>query len=159
MSNATLKKIVNIKVHEEALKYLIHKKKSKTLDVPYTNIKRQEYFEANNGGLSLSEKQFIFQCRSRMLAFKCNMKKDSQDFKCSACGIEDKTEMHLSLSENLNQDIIEEAHVITYIDLFSEDITKIKVVGNILKKKMKKMFLSSKIKLGTERFHNIGNSC
>ena len=56
MSNATLKEIVNIKVHEEALKYLIHKKKSKTMDAPYTNMKRQEYFEANNGGCIIIRK-------------------------------------------------------------------------------------------------------
>ena len=97
MPKATLKKMVKVKVHEEAFKYLINKKKSKTKDVPHTNFEMQEYLEANNGEISIAEKQFIFQCRSRMLELKCNMKKENQDLTCSACGIEDETQMHLLL--------------------------------------------------------------
>ena len=106
----------------------------------------QEYLEANNGEISIAEKQFIFQCRSRMLELKCNMKKDNQDLTCSACGIEDETQMHLLLCESLKQNSSDEAHEITYTDLFSDDITKIKGVGNTLKSKMKQMFKSYKVK-------------
>ena len=147
MPKATLKKLVKAKVNENAFKYLMSKKKSKTINVPHTNLEMQEYLEANDGEITLAEKQFIFQCRSRMLEVKCKMKNENlKDLKCSACGKEDESQMHLMQCQNLNHDNIEEAQEIRYSDLFSSDILKMKVVGNILKSKMKQMFDSFKLK-------------
>ena len=110
----------------------------------------QEYLEANDDVLSIAEKKFLFQCRSRMLELKCNMKNDNfKDLKCSACGREEESQMHLMQCEKLNHDNTEEAHDIKYSDLFSDDIIKMKVAGNYFKSKMKQMFESYKTKITT----------
>ena len=125
MPKTTLKKLVKTKVNENALKYLISKKKSKTKEVLHENLIMQEYLEANDDVLSIAEKKFLFQCRSRMLELKCNMKNDNfKDLKCSACGREEESQMHLMQCEKLNHDNTEEAHDIKYSDLFSDDIIK-----------------------------------
>ena len=147
MPKITLKKLVKTKVSEHAFKDLISKKKSKTKEVPHEKLIMQEYLEANDGVISIAEKKFLFQCRSRMLELKCNMKNSNlKDLKCSACGLEEESQMHLMQCEKLNRDNIEEAHEIKYSDLYSEDLLKIKLAGNYLKSKMKQMFDSYKIK-------------
>ena len=67
MPKITLKKLVKTKVSENAFKYLISKKKSKTKVVPHENLIMQEYLEANDGVIYIAEKKFLFQCRSRTL--------------------------------------------------------------------------------------------
>ena len=91
----------------------MNKKKSKSKDVPHDKLQLQEYLEANNGEMSVDEKQFMFKCRSRMLDLKCNMKNDHlKDLKCSACGLEEETQMHILQCEIINQNDIKETHAI-----------------------------------------------
>ena len=115
MPKTTLKKLVKSKIYEQAFKYLLGKKKSKTIDVPHENLKMQEYLEANNGEITIAKKQFLFQCRSRMLELKCYMKNENlNDCKCSACGLEDENQMHLMQCIKLSHENYEEAHEIVY---------------------------------------------
>ena len=103
---STFKQLVRTKIKEHAFNYLVNKKKSKTKDVPHDELK---IHEANKSEMNIDEKQFLFKCRSRMLEVKCNMKNDHlQDLKCSACGLEDETQMHLLQCEILNQNVNEE---------------------------------------------------
>ena len=147
MPKNTLKKLVKTKLNENAFNYLISRKKSKTKDVPHNSLTMQEYLEANAGDMNIAEKQFLFQCKSRMLDVKCNMKSENlKDLKCTACGKEDENQMHLLQCESLNQELIGESHEIDYGDLFSDEITKMKVIGNILQSKMKQMFEKFKVK-------------
>ena len=56
MPKNSFKKMVKTKVNESAFKYLISKKKSKTKDVPHNSLNMQEYLEANDGEINMSEK-------------------------------------------------------------------------------------------------------
>ena len=59
------------------------------------------------------------------------------DFKCSACGLEDKNQMHFMQCIKFRHDNVKEAHEIKYSDIFSEDISKMKHVGKLFKIKDK----------------------
>ena len=61
MSKTTFKELVRTKVIEKAFKYLMNKNKSKTKDLPHSDL------EANRGEIFIDDKQFIFKCRSRMI--------------------------------------------------------------------------------------------
>ena len=76
IAKAALKKCVRTKIKEHAFAYLVSIKKSKTKDVPYDELKAQEYLEANKCEMNIDEKQFLFKCRSRMLNLKFNMKNE-----------------------------------------------------------------------------------
>ena len=143
----TFKKLVKTKIKEHAFKYLMNKKKSKSKDVPHDKLQLQEYLEANNGEMSVDEKQFMFKCRSRMLDLKCNMKNDHlKDLKCSACGLEEETQMHILQCKIINQNDIKETHAIDFTDIFSDDLVKMKAAGKTFMLKMKHLYAKYKLK-------------
>ena len=137
MPKITFKKLVKAKVNEHAFKYLESKKKSKTKGVPHMELKIQEYLEPNEDDMSLSEKQFIFKSRSRMLEVKANMKNDYTILTCCACGKEEETQMHLMQCEVLNKNITENSHESDYMDLFCPDLVKMREAGRVLAVHMK----------------------
>ena len=45
--------------------------------------------------MTIQEKCFAFQARSRYVPVKCNFKIGQYDMKCRQCGIEDETQEHI----------------------------------------------------------------
>ena len=136
MPKASFKTLVKTKIKEHALKYLEYKKKSKTKKVIHIELKMQEYLEPNSDEISLTEKQFLFKCRSRMLDVKENMKKFHKDLTCSACGKEEETQMHLMQCNVLNKTKHEKAHEVNYMDIFCTDLHKLKAMANVLESRL-----------------------
>ena len=137
MSKGAFKKLVKDKVKNSALKYLEGKKGSKSQDAKHQELTLQEYLAANNVETSVEVKQFAFQCRSRMLQLKTNMKNNHDEVLCSACGLCDETQLHLMQCKVINENDNENTHENDHEGIYSTDINAMFRVTKAMKHRMK----------------------
>ena len=71
MSKRQFINLLNTRIRENALEYLLHKQKSKGKDIPYTNIQMAEYLMPG-ANISISQKQKMFAVKNRMIEISEN---------------------------------------------------------------------------------------
>ena len=137
----TFRKLVNEKISELSIKYLLslkiknNEEKTKSKNIwPSTNMK--EYLRSNK--LSTEEKQLLFSMRCRVNPLKWNYKsKYTNNMSCSICPSDDQdSELHLLKCESIvsEPDIKDQINSIEYSDIFSDlkkQIRAVKVWKNI----------------------------
>ena len=139
MSQDNFKKLVKNKVKTAAFKYLteLQATKSKSKHITYKSLELQSYLKPGNS-MTIQDKSFMFQARSRMLQVKGNFKIGLSDIKCRKCKLEDEEQHHIfkcpALEEN---NVIPNSNIPQYEMLFSDDPKNIMIIGNILRTKFK----------------------
>ena len=141
MSEASFKKLVKTKVKSAAFDYLtkIQLTKSKSKHIKYKTFELQNYLRPG-GSMTIQDKSFIFEVRSRMLQVKCNFKIGLKDLKCRKCATEDEDQKHLLKCPSLEDHSVSPySDIPEYEMLFSDDPHKIMILGNILRTKFKSL--------------------
>ena len=82
-------------------------------------------------------KQFAFQCRSRMLQLKTNMKNNHDEVLCRACGLFDETQLHLMQCKVLDENDNQNTHDIDYTSIYSADINEMFIATKAIQHRMK----------------------
>ena len=100
--------------------------------------------------MTIQEKCFAFQARSRCIPVKCNFKIGLSDLKCRQCGTEDETQEHLMTCLALSDHSLTHQNTPEYSDIFSDDPKKIRIVARILQSKLKMLTNN----LNNPRAHN-----
>ena len=73
------------RTRQNALKYLIEKRKSKGKEIKYPEMAMAEYLLPTNKILSIDQKQNLFSIRNRMIDIPANFSKTNKEAKC-VCG-------------------------------------------------------------------------
>ena len=76
---------------------------SKVKNIEYENISMQKYLKPNRCEMSLADAQLIFRLRCRMTNVKMNLKGAYDNLECTACGLEEETQIHLVNCQKLNE--------------------------------------------------------
>ena len=121
MKQITFKKLVNEKIQELSISYLISLKnkhsKSENLSASYD---MQPYLKNTN--LSIEEKKIMFRIRNRLIDVKMNFKKKYNDMvECRLCGAHEESQSHLVECSKILADtnIKVSLQNYTYSDIFS----------------------------------------
>ena len=109
---------------------------SKSKPIEYKCLELQAYLKSEND-LTIQEKCFVFQARSRYIPVKCNFKFGQSDLKCRQCYNEDETQEHIMTCPALEDNTISPTNTPDYNELFSDDVKKITIIARILKSKFK----------------------
>ena len=72
MTRNQFKGLLNKKIHNIGLKYLLEKRGKKGIEVEYSSIRMADYLVPNNSGLTISEKQQMFAIINRMIKISYN---------------------------------------------------------------------------------------
>ena len=141
MSEKSFKNLVKSKVKVAAFEFLIkiQATKSKLRNIKYKTLELQNYLKPGNS-MTIQDKSFIFEVRSRMLPVKCNFKTGQSDLKCRKCDIDDEDQQHLLTCTALEENtLLPYSEIPEYEMLFCDDPKKIQILENILKTKFKSL--------------------
>ena len=137
ISKSKFKMRVKQAITEKAFSYLVSQQAShsKAKPLKYSKLQLQPYLQAGVVDLTIKEKAFIFEARSRMIDISDNFKNGKSDLKCRACKVEIEDQPHLLQCTKL----IEHGEIVqnipNYSDLFGDDAKKIAAVSKILQRK------------------------
>ena len=137
-SKDSFQTLVKNKVKTAAFTYLtkLQTTHSKSKQNQYNCLELQTYLKPGNN-MTIQEKCFAFQARSRCIPVKCNFKIGLSDLKCRQCGTEDETQEHLMTCLALSDHSLTHQNTPEYSDIFSDDPKKIRIVARILQSKLK----------------------
>ena len=137
-SKESFKNLVKGKIKTAAFAYLtkLQATKSKSKNIDYKCLELQSYLKPGND-MTIQEKCFVFQARSRYVPVKCNFKIGLNDLKCRQCDLEDETQEHIMTCPALEENTVTNQNIPEYSALFSEDPIKITIIGRILQTKFK----------------------
>ena len=137
ISKNSFKKKVKQAIREKAFEYLVSQQTthSKAKPLKYSKLQLQPYLQPGVVDLTIKEKAFVFEARSRMIDIRDNFKNGKSDLKCRACNVEVEDQPHLLRCTKLveNGEIVQD--IPNYSDLFGEDAAKIAAVSRILQRK------------------------
>ena len=137
ISKSRFKKKVKEAITVKAFEYLVNQQAthSKAKPLKYTKLQLQPYLQSGAGDLTIKEKAFIFEARSRMMDIKDNFKTGRTDLNCRACNVEVEDQPHLLQCNMLieNGEIVQNTP--NYSDLFCDDVGKIAAVSRTLQRK------------------------
>ena len=152
-SKDSFKNLVKNKVKIAAFTYLskIQETKSKSRNIKYSCLELQTYLKPGND-MTIQEKCFAFQARSRYIPVKCNFKIGLSDLKCRKCGLEDETQEHIMTCPALEDNTVTNQNNPDYSAMFSDDPIKIRTIGRILQKKFK-MLINDLGKTSKKKLH------
>ena len=102
MKRNQLKNILNRKINEMGLKYLLDKRGKKGREVEHQNIRMADYLVPNKSGLSIEEKQQMFAIINRMVKIDYNFPQNNSIAMC-CCG-EEETMEHIYNCKTLNSE-------------------------------------------------------
>ena len=96
----------------------------KVRDIQYKQLKISEYLGANNLRLSVSDRQFLFQCRVNDIDARANRTWKYQEIYCISCKDRNtiETEKHILEYSVLNNQNDKISYITTYNDLYSNYI-------------------------------------
>ena len=123
MKKSQFKKIIENAIKEKAFEYLIEKRGSKGSLIRYSSLKMQEYLLPDDENLSITDKQYIFAIRNRMVQIEYNFPKNGIGGKECVCGENENME-HIYSCKRLNTENKE----VCYERIFGEDVRKMKIV-------------------------------
>ena len=105
-------------INEKALEYLLGKRKTKGKEIQYSSLRMAEYLLPQKDILSISEKQYIFSIRNRMIQIENNFL-GKNDEKLCRCGQKEDMK-HIYYCKNLNSEEVK----IKYEEIFEDNIEK-----------------------------------
>ena len=123
MRKSQFRNILKSSINKKALEYLLAKRGSKGAEISYSSLKMQEYLLPQRiENLSISEKQYIFAIRNRMIQIDFNFKNGKSEKLCICGEIEDM--MHIYTCNILNP----EKAKIPFDKIFENDVRKHKII-------------------------------
>ena len=137
ISKNRFKKKVKQAITEKAFEYLVNQQAShsKAKPLKYSKLQLQPYLRPGVVDLTIKEKAFIFEARSRMMDIRDNFKNGKSDLMCRACNVEVEDQPHLLQCTKLVENGEITQQIPKYPDLFGEDADKIAAVSRILQRK------------------------
>ena len=133
------KRLVKAKVRIAAFDYLkgIQITKSKAKDLAYDSLSAQGYL-SSRCKITIDEKKFIFNARSRMLDLKANYKTGKGDLSCRACKSDnEESQKHIFQCPALSDTSLMTDNIPEYEDLMGQDTEKIVACARLIKSKFK----------------------
>ena len=85
MTHASFSSLIKLRLKENALKYLLGKRKSKGKEIIYPNLEMADYLLPTNEKLTIEEKRNLFAIRNRMVEISSNFSKSEHEPTC-VCG-------------------------------------------------------------------------
>ena len=101
MTHTSFLSLIKSKLKENALKYLLEKRKSKGKEIIYSHLEMAEYLLPTNEKLTVEEKRSLFGIRNRMVEISSNFSKSEVKPIC-VCG-EIESMKHVYICEKLNE--------------------------------------------------------
>ena len=128
-------KIINCKLEENALEYLLKKRGSKGKEIFYNNLEMAEYLMPHNDKLSTEEKRSLFAVRNRMVNIgnnfgkieiceKCKMNEDMEHI--YNCKYLNKQQNKISFKKIYNGNLDEQSRILRIFERNMNERTKIK---------------------------------
>ena len=133
MTKIKFSRILKSRTRQNALKYLIEKRKSKGKEIIYSEISMAEYMLPTNTKLSIYQKQTLFSIRNRMIDIPSNFSKTNKEAKCICGNLENMK--HIYECEILNNG---KDHKQKYKKLFEGRIEEQIEVFDIFEKNLKR---------------------
>ena len=133
------KRIVKNAVKERSLEYLqkLQEKHSKARDISYESLELQPYLRTScEASMTITQKQFLFAARSRMIDLRANFKFGKSDVSCRACHQTEENQEHLLECPELQDNEVAQS-VVLYSDIFGDNSEKLAVISKILHKRLK----------------------
>ena len=104
---------------------------SKVKHIEYENLKMQKYLKPNSCKMRLEEAQLIFKLRCRSTNVKMNLKGLYDDLECTACGLEEETQIHIIHCKKLNENKV--GKKVNYDKLFNGTVDEKLEIAKIFK--------------------------
>ena len=101
MTHTCFLSLIKSRLKENALKYLLGKRKSKGKEIIYPDLEMADYLHPTNEKLSIEEKRNLFSIRNRMVDICSNFSKSEVKPTC-VCG-EIESMKHIYICEILNE--------------------------------------------------------
>ena len=138
MSQYVFKKMINTRIKQEAFKYLQQVKSThtKVLHIQYARLEIQSYFLPNKMPTTLAK--FTFLCRTRMVQVGANFKGGNNFPVCPLCKVQYDCQKHLLDCTKLTEANTICSELPQYDNLFSKDLTKMRIVVQNLEEKFRK---------------------
>lgn len=140
LSHCKFKEIVKLQTQVKAFEYLndLKSKHKKISHIKHEDWQMADYLAPNEIDLSIEERKYLFQCRSRDLNVKLNkpwMYFESD--KLCVCKNFEESQQHILECELLSNknDLI--SYLPNYSDLFGDDLTEKVYIGRIMKENMR----------------------
>ena len=112
--------ILKRSTNEKALEYLLERRGTKGKEIKYLRLKMSEYLlPQKNENLSITEKQYIFAIRNRMIDIEFNFPKNKISKTLCCCG-EVENMKHIYSCKILNQESIKTS----FEEIFNDDVRK-----------------------------------
>ena len=86
--------------------------------------------------MTITQKQFLFAARSRMIDLRANFKFGKSDVSCRACHQTEENQEHLLECPELQDNEVAQS-VVLYSDIFGDNSEKLAVISKILHKRLK----------------------
>ena len=100
MRKSQFRRILKNSINKKALEYLLEKRGTKGKEIEYGSLKMQDYLlPQKKENISISEKQYIFAIRNRMIEIDFNFPKKQRSEKLCVCG-EQANMKHMALYMN-----------------------------------------------------------
>ena len=132
MSKTQFRKILKNSITEKALQYLINKRGSKGQEIEYSRLRMAEYLLPQDENLSISDQQYIFSIRNRMVQIDENFPVKEKKSLCP-CG-EIQNMKHIYDCKYLNKEDIET----NYEKIYEENVKYQKIVLERFRENMEK---------------------
>ena len=146
LSKSKFKNIIKEKTKLSALQYLsqLQETHTKSQNIKYKTLNLQDYLKPGYN-LTIKEKAFIFAARTRMVDLHSNFKQGKTDLSCRKCPDYEETQEHSMICKALSDKSIVTS-LPNYQDLFSNDKTKVGLIGRLLMAKFKLLKSDTKCK-------------
>ena len=136
MTKSQFTKILKNSINRKALEYLLTKRGSKGKEIEYTSLKMQEYLlPQRKENMLISEKQYIFAIRNRMIKIDFNFPEKQKSEKLCVCG-EQENMKHIYTCNVLNKENIR----IPYEQIFENDVKKQKIIAERFRNNLERSY-------------------
>ena len=122
MNKTQFKKLLKMSIQEKSLQYLLNKRGSKGKEMQYFSLKMAEYLLPQNENLSITDQQYLFSIRNRMVEIEYNFPNKKNE---KLCVCEAKEDMrHIYYCKKLNSEDVKQ----NFEKIFEENVITQKIV-------------------------------
>ena len=107
---------------------------SKVRNIEYEHMKMQKYLKPNQCKIKIEEAQLIFRLRCRSTNVKVNLKGIYDSLECTACGLEEESQIHVIKCKKLNENRVEKN--VKYEKLFYGTVEEKLEIARIFRENM-----------------------
>ena len=132
MNKTQFKKILKMSIQEKSLQYLLNKRGSKGKEMQYSSLKMAEYLLPQNENLSITDQQYIFSIRNRMVEIDYNFSNKKNEKYCVCDAKEDMK--HIYYCKKLNSEDVKQ----NFEKIFEENVKTQRIVLERFRKNFEK---------------------